>query len=570
MALTATSFSKCAPSISTDIAQCGTLTVCNAVPFTPDMLTDTYMESDEFKVMGHLLKAEIEIKECGATQNGLFDFLMAQKVDMSHKVVPMDKTLAKIAPFILADQASPINNEYWMVSEGASAGGGNWSFTVTSSANIPFDVRSFPVGLRVFVKGAAESGAAVRAAYQVVSVTDNSDNTGTIVVDPMNSASNLDADKIEDVTSGYLTRGANNVDDYEQNCDESPSYLNNKEVPFWIQPTRWSMCKSSAYDEARGLIRENNAFYRKFYDLSDTKRNKQIAMDFQKRWVQSVFWAKPLPNQTLGEYRSLANRVSYDGDDLGVDGGICVGKVAEAIGIYEQLAECGRVYDALGAGLNLPALFRAFYDIIRVRSTQGNGNKQIDVFTDTKTAELINRAMLRYYSSKATDHNGDAILRATFDATGFSMKKTADFGFFYRAYPLDWPAGVVFNVITHWMFDDELSVATSAGAENTAHVLWVLDFTGIRPGIIATNRVVHDTGDLKALAAVRSDFACVMKVHTRQQTMNSVTYTVIVDCPAQNLIIENFAIDGTDNLPAFADDASLDYGSGGTTTTTPA
>lgn len=568
MAITANTFSKCAPSISTNVAQCGSVALCNVQPLTSEDLTDVYMKSDEFRVMEHLLHAEMEIKECGATQNGLFDFLIANKVNMSDKIVPMNKTLTKIAPFVLADQTSPINNEYWLVSGGNDAGGGNWEVIVTSSANIPFDVRSFPVGDRVHIKGQSAAGSATRTWWRIVSVVDNSDNTGTLVLDPINSESHLDTDKLEEPVTGYLTRSINNVADEEQNCNEAPAYLNNKEVPFWIQPTRWSFCKSSAYDEYRELARLN-PLYRKFYDLPDTKRNKQIAVDFQKRLVQAFFWSKKLPNQDLGTYNQLENRVGYDGDDLGVDGGLCVGKIAEVEGVYEQLAECGRVADLQGEPLNLPALFRSFYDIIRVRATQGNGNKNIDVFTDTKTAELLNRAMIRYYSSKATDHNGDAILRATFDATGFSMKKSADFGFFYREYPLDWPAGVVFRIITHWAFDDELSVATAAGIENTARVLWVLDFSGIYMGIVASNRVVANTGDLKTLAAVRPDFSCVMKVHTRQQTLNSVTFAVVVECPFGNEILENFAIDGEDNLPAFADDPNIAYPSL-TTTTTPA
>ena len=69
----------------------------------------------------------------------------------------------------------------------------------------------------------------------------------------------------------------------------------------------------------------------------------------------------------------------------------------------------------------------------------------------------------------------------------------------------------------------------------------VLDFTGIYPGIIASNRVVHDTGNLKALAAVRPEFSCVMKVHTRQQTLVSQTDTTIVECPGGNLILENIS-----------------------------
>lgn len=574
MALTANSFSKCAPSISTNIKQCGTVALCNAQPLTTDDLTDVYMKSDEYRVMEHLLHADMEIKMCGATQNGLYDFLMANKVNLSKRVVPTDRAassgLMRIAPFIKARQLSPINNEYWLFSDGASAGGGHWSVVVTSSADIPFDVRSFPEGLRVFLKGQSEGGSAIRTAYAVVSVTDNNDNSGTLVLASLNANSSLDTDKLGNPVAGYMTRGSNNVDDFEKECNESPAYLNNKLVPFWIQTTRWSFCKSSKYDEYRSLSLENNALYREFGDLDETQRNQQIANDFQKRWVQNVFWAKKLPHQSLADYDQLETIESADiSEDLGVDGGVCIGKRAEAEGIYEQMAECGRVVDLLGDKLNLNALFKSFYNIIRVRSTQGNNNKVIDVFTDTITAELISRAMIKYYSVRSTDHNGDSTLRMTMPAEGYQVAKKADFGFTYRSFPLFWPAGVTMNILTHWSFDDELAVAKSKDIENTARILWVLDFAGIYPGIIATNRVVAKTGDLKTLSSINADFACVMRVHTRQQTLNSVTYTVVVECPQGNLIIENFACDAGTNLPSVDEVEGLEYPTTSTTTTAP-
>ena len=73
----------------------------------------------------------------------------------------------------------------------------------------------------------------------------------------------------------------------------------------------------------------------------------------------------------------------------------------------------------------------------------------------------------------------------------------------------------------------------------------VLDLGGgIYPGIIASNRVVHKTGDLADLAKSDSSYACVMNNPTKETTLNSTTWTAIVECPTDNLIIENF--DGTE------------------------
>lgn len=569
MALTANSFSKCAPSISTNIKQCGTVALCNAKPLTTDDLTDAYMKSGEYRVMEALLLADMEIKQCAETQMGLFDFLMANKVNLSKKVIAhgKDSGLLQIAPFIKARQYSPINNEYWLFSSGSAAGDGDWEGNVRTAGNVPADVRSFPIGLNVFLFGAGAGGAAVRTAWKVLSVADAAGDTLQLQLTSLNSNSNLDAAKTGNLTSGYLTRGANNVSDYEKECNEQPAYLTKKLVPFWVKTARWSMCKSSKYDQYRQLVMENNPLFREFGDLPDIEKNRQLAADFQKRFVQDFFWAKALPNQSLADYDALEDINTYDASELGlgVDGDVCVGKRAEPVGVYEQMAECDRVVDLLGEQLNLPALFDAFYHIIRVRTSQNNNNKIIDVFTDTQTAELINRAMWKYYSSKIEDHNGDAILRATVDiGRGPMPAQKAEWGFLYRSYTLDWPAGVVMNVITHYAFDDELSVAMDAGAPDTARKLWVLDFSGIYPGIISSNRVVQNTGDLKTLASINPDFACVMKVHTRQQTLNSVTFTTVVECPSGNLILENFS--GSE--PGFAEIEGLEYSGSGTTTTT--
>lgn len=579
MALTANTFSKCAPAISTNIKQCGTVALCQAAPLTTDDLTDVYLKSGNYRVMEALLFFDMEIKECGVTQLGMYEFLMANKVNMSKKVsFEGDPTIRRIAPFLKAKQFSPINNEFWQTVDGTSLGGGNWRVTVVSPTSIPFDVRSFPVGMPVYINSKSNAGSAARTSWLISSVAageqDGANPTvyGTIHLTPNNANSHLDSDKLSNPVQGYLTRGSPNVDDYEKNCDEQPAYLNKKMVPFWIGTTRWSMCKSSKYDEYRDLVRENNILFREFGDVDDVEKNRQLALDFQKRWTNNFFSAKALPNQTLADYDQLEDITSFDGsdDNLGVDGGICVGKRAEPVGVYEQLAECQRVVDLQGGLLNLPALFQSFYNMIRVRVTKGNMSRVIDVFTDSNTAELINQAMISYYNAKYNN-----TLRTTLDVGGEGVShmnpltvmqaKKAEFGFYYRSYPLSFPQGVTMNVLTHWAFDDELDVALLSGIPDTARKLMILDFTGIYPGIIQSNRVIAETGDLKTLAKINPDFACVMKVHTRKQTLNSMTYTTVVECPAASLWIENFSGDLPNHLP---DPNTPSYPEPGTTTTT--
>lgn len=558
------SFTKCAPSLATNIKQCGTVTICDAIPLDADNLTDAYMQSGDYRVMEALLFHDMEIKQCEAVQNGLYDFLMANKVNLSKRLQTSraNRGLIRIAPFILARQHSPINNEYWLVSGGA-ANGSNWQVTVASTSNIPYDVRSFPIGQRVYIDGKSEGGSSTKTAWEIIDVIDNGNDTGRLVLRSQNTNSNLDSDKLGSPNVGILRRGTPNVSDFEKFCAEAPAYLNWKDVPFWTETTRHSMCKSDLYDEYRKLLLEGNALYREYGDLDDIQKNRQLGADWQRRLVNSMFWNKALPNQTLGDFNSLDEIETFDGGTLGVDGGRCIGKRANAVGIYEQLAECGRIFDLQGAQLNLPALFEAIYHIIRVREGIGNNNTVIDVFTDSITAEKINTAMIKYYNSKS-----DNTLRLNMPVEGYSVAKKANFGFLYRSYPLFWPQGVVMNVVNHRFFDDYITAASLANQADTARVLWILDFAGIYPGILASNQVVQKTGDLKTLAAINPDFACVMRVPTQEQTLTSLTWTMIVDCPMSNLVLENFS----DEVAEHASQGSVSYVSGGgqTTTTTSA
>lgn len=563
-------FAKCAPAISTNIKQCGSVTQCNAKAMTSQELDVAYMRSNEFRVMEALFHHDMEIKMCEAVQNGLYDFMMANKVNLSRKqnTRRLSSGLIEIAPFIMMRQYSPINNAYWLAYDG-HLDTGMWVVNVRSTTNIPADVRSFPAQMRVFIQGKSPGGSRTETAYEVIQATLVADHV-TLVLRPQNSASHLPPDKLGNPIQGILRRGTPNINDYEKWCNEQPAYLNWKNVPSWTETHRTSMCKSELYDKWRKLVLEDNALYREFFDLDEIEKNRQLGADWQKRFVEAMFWNKPLPFQNAAEYDQLDDIETFDmlpeGPpglfDIGADAGRCVGKRANAVGIYEQMAECGRVVDLQGAVLNLPALFVELYNMMRVREGRNHPNpREFDLFTDTVTAELINQAMLAYYKAKGQD-----MVRLNIDANGFNVAKKADFGFYFKRYPLFWPQGVILNVVTHYFFDDYLTAAQMAfpGDNAIGRVLWILDFTGIYPGILSSSRVVLKTGNLNTLAEISEDFACVMKVPTKTQTLYSVQWTMIVECPMANLIIENIA----GQAPTHDGNPVGDYGNTATSTTT--
>ena len=62
MAIAADVFSKCAPALGTNIKQCGSVTLCDAVPMNSDDLEDVFTKSGDFRYLDALFKFEFELK----------------------------------------------------------------------------------------------------------------------------------------------------------------------------------------------------------------------------------------------------------------------------------------------------------------------------------------------------------------------------------------------------------------------------------------------------------------------------------------------------------------------------
>lgn len=589
-ALSANAFKRCSPALNTNLRECGTVTRCQVASMASGDLTTAFMkDSADFRVMEALFHHDFEVKMCEAQQNGLYELFMAQKVNMRRtmKTWRRGDGLLEIAPFVLGRRYSPINDAYWLVNSGGTlAANGNMTITVQTSTNIPLSgdpgttngpsqgpgndtgnaagsftgagCTTFPPGMRLYIQGVSQGGSATRTAWIVLSTALSNDSlTATLILQDANGGSKLAADKLGHPTSGgIMVRGTPNINDFEKWCHEAPTYLNWNDFPYFVETTRNTTCKSSQYDAWRKLVMMDNPLYKEYFYLPDVQKNQQIMLDWQKRIVTTMFWGTASNvNQSAANYNSLPQIAAFDpGVDfgvggttgqsiLGVDNGSCVGRRADAEGIYQQLAECNRIVDLQGGTLHLLSLFDEIYNMMRVRQANGTKNAKIfDLLTDSVTAENFSQAMLKYYNSRS-----DGMARLNVAGDDYRVAKTANFGFSYRSFPLFWPAGVTLNIISHDTFDDWLSVAqASANAmnnqamANTARVLWILDLPGIYPGIIASNHTVHDTGDLKTLARINPSYACVMKVNTKETEMWSMTWTIVVECPKSCLVLENF------------------------------
>jgi hypothetical protein len=561
MAIASTIFEKCLPAIGSSINSCGALTECDIVTATPDELEEIFQSNGDFRDMSSLLVTQFEIKACGAKQNGLYDFLMANAKPMKNRTIktPLGFGNSEIAPFIMAETMSVINDKYWSIKD-SSTSEGTITFNLQSPGNVDLDLSWFPDDIRVFAFGTSAAGSAIRASYKVTGASLSTYNgSPSIAVDVVsqNAGSFLPAAKTETPTTGFLVLGTPNVADVERWCENRPALNGRKHVPFWFETTRWTMCVDELYERAFARLRQNNDYFRLFGDIEVAQRNKQYAERFQRDWVNQVFWGKASnANQTLANYRSLPTISSATSNvfDLNTEGK-CVGRKADVIGIYEQLAQCNRVADLQGQTLNLEEFFNnVIYPIVRSRGDQGKPNQIIEVITDSFYASLFQRGMIRYFNEQS-----EGLARFMIDTKKIMTGQKGELGFSFDTYHLIYPQGVELRVLTHPFFDDFVTQAKDNGVETSGRMLWILDWSGIYPGIIGYNRVVHRTGAIEDLAKIDASYACVMANPTAELSLNSITYTVIVECPSDSIVIEGVAANIPVATGATSDPSAYDY-----------
>lgn len=546
MAISANIFAKCLPAISTNIDRCGSLTVCNAVPAQTGDLEAIFTSSGAFRLMGSLLASDIIAKACGARTYGMYDFWQAQARDKSKSVKPVRADSKMIEPFIEVERPSVVNREYWSVVTGSSTGGNNAQFHLRSRNGFPADIRFFKPRARIYIQGVSIGGSSTVTAWRINSAAaSNSGGYTTVLVQTTseNLNSNLSASKLELPTGGFATMGPPNVNSYEQYCQQEPGINPTQLYAAWLEERRRTFQSCTAFKEYENLVMGDNAYYKKFLYVPETVQNRANAENFMRERVNSYFWGKAAQYQTLAQYRSLDNITAATASDMYLpDEGVCVGKRANLVGMYEQLAECGYVRDEQGNQLNMEELFIILHQLSRNRKDQGGMSdswKNIDIVCDSPTARQINRAMTLLFKLESAD----SLVYNVQMGQSKNGGQNEHFGFYYTSWPLPNYPSARFNVITLDAMDDIISAANSESAAiaTAARRLWILDWSGLYPAIVATDKVVNTTGRQEEVAKVDAGVACTMRTHEMTVVKDSVTEAFVVECPANNLIIENFS-----------------------------
>jgi hypothetical protein len=572
-------FTSCLPAIRTNVATCGSVTICDVAIPAPDELDGIFVKSGDYRLNEALFHYQLEANMCQARQSNLFNFLVASSLNLSKKI-SLDKLnsgLLAIKPYVMIKRKGEVDNNNWRahngfacdVGGGANGAGAYWSLDFISGTNIPANVGWFNAGERIFIRGITANGTSTNTAWLVISSSVIGSDV-RVVLQSQNTNSNLAAARLAAPVGGVAVLGTANISDFESWCHQEPGLINTTYEPYWTETVRASSCQEELYDQWREQIMAGNAMYRELYDLDTISYNRQMAESWKRRWMNTIFYSKALANQTLHDMASLADidailwdwteetgegRTSYWAK---TDAHRCVGKKANVVGMYEQMAKCERVRDMQGLPINLPALFREFFKIKRIREATGHPNPRVfELFMPESYMVAWQTALLSYFKGRSLD-----MMRLNENLA--ANVEQSPMGFRYRKFQLDYP-DIELRLVTDNYFSDEMAefeaqaTALGAGYEGLANVgrkVWLMDWSNTYVGIIGTDRITHRSGDIQTLAAVDPSYMCVMKVPRKTVTLTSTQYTVVVECPAAGLILENMSGDA----PIYDADDGADYG----------
>lgn len=530
---------------------CGTLTTIDLSPTGFSELNSIYSDTEgRYRIMGALVESDFMGKACQIRQNSLYDFLMATAREWGTKSVTTSKIIGAgttdIMPFVRMGRNGPINNNFWNVTSGVSGSGTspggaayNYTANLASQTSIPADLSWFPARTELYITGITGGGTKTSTQYTVVDAVVISATVVTVYCVANNASSFLSGAQTTTPASGYAMRGVPNVSPYESYCAQIKGLNTRQHAWFWMQDTRWTICNDAKTDEYLAALRMNNGLFREFGDVEQIVLNKQIIADQQNRMVYSFFFNKPLPNQDPNNWGSLeiieANGGLPSSDFLylpSIDGRQ-VARRANAVGIYEQLAECGRVFDAQNQVLNIPEFLKQLYIIQRAREDNSIESNIIEVIMDQFYAVNFKQGFFRYQNLR---YEGNA--RYNFNQPD-SMKQSV-LGFQYEDIKLDYPSGLILRIVTHKAFDDLVTAAINASMESTGRMLLILDLGQTTyQAVIQSESIQLSTGDIKTLAAIDENMFCRMKTITKSIRHFSKKYTNVVECPLANLWIDN-------------------------------
>lgn len=557
---------------------CGTITRSSIDYLTPSTLESLFAPGGVWADLEAWFKTAFEMAACGTRVNGMYNWIMANADRTQMKSLlqteKVEKNPAVVWPFVMANQESVINIEYWYISTGGAQSGytaavtgpltagdlalgvaGDRWLRIKSRYGVELDEKFFTPKAVLYVLGRSGIGVAERGQWKILASEVAADRLSVdVLVTSENSGSSQPYAAAP--TSGIVLIGINNVNDFEKFCSNRANFDGRKRVPFWFQTRRRSRCIDQQYREwyARLTTSNVNEAFKQFGDIPLAERNRQDEEHDQREFVNSFFFQKPIgPNQTLANWKSLGDILTPTG--FSVDPGTgaqYVSKRANWVGVVEQLRDCDRYRDLQGMVLNFYEWLDINYQLMRARKSMYGSCREIDWFCDNPYAANLITAFTEYLKKEF----GSTNIQFPVDIQSPIAK---DFGFTWRSFEVKFPAGLRINIVTHEFFDDLRDAYKTEGIESAGINLWALDWgqKGIFYSMLATNRKSWTVGDIKDLSRIDKDYACVMESFTKEITMTSETGAPVVRCPNNSLIITNIA----DRIPDTNGKSSVSGGS---------
>jgi hypothetical protein len=524
-----------------------TLTRASIMGMTPDMFEAQGMtEVGMDRVYANLQEARL----AGYRENTLQALLMSRissiKGQLTKTRVPGSESI--ILPFISRRQKRNINSNYWKIASGTpnpQAGvcdvhPGAWDLVVQNNPSTYATTllnleRYFLPGKALFVEYSNGStnvayrlqytilAAATTATVTKVTVAPNYSSTGWLALAAASKlpyqVGGVSGGNAVAGTIGYL--GVNSVSDYEswsgQDVVENPnSFLN-----YFLQTSRIVHEYTDEYLKALNAALTSQ-YYKQFTQMPLSEQRRRQQAKYDRDMLNSAFYGQRInENQTVEGYRNLPTVRDPNSSD-------CVLEYkSNALGFHTQLNDCTRVLDHQGNPLNLDTLVAALYNVKRAREADGSEVDTIDIMTDRFTAGMIQDLMIDFYKKKY-----GAVTNRNYQPDQ-ALKFNDQVMLNYNTYQLP-PEMGGFNLAVFWhpFFEDKLA---AMGGANRGRVLWALDWTDIELGVAGTNSKVRQTNEADEL------YQYIMKVNVKHVTMNSMTWTAIIEDPNRHYIVENFS-----------------------------
>lgn len=524
-----------------------TLTRASIQGMTPnDFEAQGFKEIGMDKVYANLREARVAGYRESTLQMLLMSRISNIKSSLTKTKIPPSESV--ILPYVSRRQRRNINSNYWSITAGAptpGAGTGDiptaaWDLTVTNNpsplANTLQNLdKYFLPGKYLFVEYSdATTSVAYSNAYKIiaaatvagvtkVTVTPNYTRDGwNALTAPQKlvfQIGGVNGGNAAAGTIGYL--GANSVSDFESWKGQDVAENTNSLIHFWLQTSRLVFEYNDQYLEALDAALTSN-YFKLFRQLPLAEQKRIQQAKFDRDMMNSAFYGQQISEkQNVETYNQLDQVVDPANPN-------CVLEYkANALGFKTLLSNCGRVLDHQGNPLNLDSLFNTLYYIARAREADGTQVEVIDIGTDKDTSGMILDIMVQYYKAK------HGVNYTRFYQPDQALKFNDEVMLKYNLYQLPPEfGGYSFAVYTDRFWDDKLA---AMGGANRGRTLWILDWSDIELGVAATNSRMTMTNIADQL------YNYVIKPNIKHVSLNSMTWSAIIEDPNRHYIVENFS-----------------------------